>query len=245
MKIMKLIIQNNLSNHNEEIKWYLSSQIIWIGKAKDFKEVEKLKKTSYGSFEWLWSDADTILFSKEDLSFTGAVIKLAEPIKVIKKNIDLKMIEEKNGTIKLTEKKNFNSKLSYIAEYYSREDTMISYSKTWDKLERVILVNMTGNFSFVLQNNEMVGFVLKNASKHIISDDIHMDEGIGVVESDFALQLSAFLELVEMMESDIHEIEESELKKSFIRIYDEILSHEGTNYVALRDTILNVIDYMD
>ncbi len=44
MKTMKLIIDNNLSDINEEIRWYLSSQIIWIGKAKDYKEVEELKK---------------------------------------------------------------------------------------------------------------------------------------------------------------------------------------------------------
>ncbi len=74
-------------------------------------------------------------------------------------------------------------------------------------------MNMTGNFSFVLQNDEMVGFVLENASKHIISDSIHFVEERGAVEPDFSLKLSAFLELVEMMESEIPEIEESELKK--------------------------------
>lgn len=245
MKTMKLIIDNNLSDINEEIRWYLSSQIIWIGKAKDYKEVEELKKTSYGSFDWLWSDADTILFNKDDLKFSGAVIKLSEPINVIKEKSDIKQFEGRNGIIKLRDKKNFNSKLSYITEYYPREDKIISYSETWDKLERVVLVNMTGNFSFVLQNDEMVGFVLENASKHIISDSIHFVEERGAVEPDFSLKLSAFLELVEMMESEIPEIEESELKKSFAKIYEEILPYEGTNYIALRDTILNVIDYMD
>ncbi|WP_228469520.1 hypothetical protein [Paenibacillus sp. JNUCC31] len=245
MKTMKVIIDHNLSDINEEIRWYLSSQIIWIGKAKDYKEIEELKKTSYGSFDWLWSDADTILFNKDDLNFSGAVIKLTEPINVIKEESDIKQFEVKSGSIKLRVKKNFSNKLSHITEYYTKEDKIISYSEKWNKSERVVLVSMTGNFSFVLQTDEMVGFILVNASKHIISDGIHFVEARGAAEPDFSLKLSMFLELVEMMESEIPEIEESELKKSFAKIYEEILPYEGTNYIALRDTILNVIDYMD
>ncbi|AIQ11386.1 hypothetical protein [Paenibacillus durus] len=245
MKIMKLIIDNIQTIINEEIRWYLSSQIIWIGKAKDYKDIEELKKNSYGSFDWLWSDADTILFNKDDLKFSGAVIKLTEPINIIKEESDIKQIEVKHGSIKLREKKNFNSQLSYITEYYPREDKIISYSEKWDKLERVVLVDMTENFSFVLQNDEMVGFVLVNASKHVVSDSIHFVEERGTVEPDFSLKLSLFLELVEMMENEVAQIEETELKKLFTKIYEEILPYEGTNYIALRDTILNVIDYMD
>ena len=245
MIIMKLIIDNNLSTHNEEIRWYLSSQIIWIGKEKDYKEIEEMKKKSYGSFDWLWSDVDTILFNKDDLKFSGAVIKLAEPINVIKEESDIRHFEEINGSIILRDKENFSSKLSHITEYYPGEDKIISYSEKWDKLEQVVLVNMTGDFSFVLQNDEMVGFIFVNASKHIISDGIHFVEARGAVEPDFSLKLSMFLELIEIMESEIPEIEESELKKSFTKIYEEILPYEGTNYIALRDTILNVIDYMD
>lgn len=242
---MKLIIDNNSSYINQEIRWYLSSQTIWIGKAKDYKEINELKRTSYGSFEWLWSEADTILFNKADLQFSQAVIKLSEPINVIKEKSDIKQSQEKNGVIKVRDKKNFDCRLSCITEYYFREDKIISYSDTWDKLVPVVLVSLTGNFSFVLQNDEMVGFILENASKHIISDGIHFVEEKGAIELDFALKLSDFLELVEMMENKIPEIEESQLKKSFTKIYEEILPNEGTHYIALKDTILNVIDYMN
>ena len=244
MKIMN-IIDNNLNVINEEIRWYLSSQIIWIGKEKDYKEIENTKKNSYGSFDWLWSDVDTILFSKDNLEFSGAVIKLAEPINVIKTKSLNNQFEEKNGSIQLRDKKNFSSKLSHVTEYYTSEDKLVSYSEKWDKLKEVVLVNMTKNFSFVLQNDELVGFVLANASNHIISDNIYKVEDRGINKPDFAQKLSLFLELVKMMESEMPELDESELKKSFQKIYEEILNYKGTNYIALRDTIFNVMDYMD
>lgn len=84
MKNMKINIDVKQSLSNTEVRWYLTSQIVWIGKEKNYNEIEELKNTSYGSFNWLWSEADTILFNEEDLDFIGAVIKLNEPIAVKK-----------------------------------------------------------------------------------------------------------------------------------------------------------------
>ena len=60
---MEIMINERPIISNIEIRWYLSS--VWIGKEKNYYEIEMLKNTSYGSFNWLWSDVDTILFDKQ------------------------------------------------------------------------------------------------------------------------------------------------------------------------------------
>jgi hypothetical protein len=245
MKIMKIYFDEIQSMSNTEVRWYLSSQIVWIGREKNYDEIEKLKNISYGSFDWLWSDADTVLFNRDGLKFLGAVIKLKEPINVKRDKMDIKLIvEEKHGNIKIGEKKNFNCKLSDFTEYYVEDDIILSYSEKWNKKEPVVEIKLTVDFSVVLQNDEMVGFIIYNASKHLLPDGVHFVEDRGNVEPDLLIKLSSFFELIEMMDNDLTQNEESEIKNSFMEMYEEILPYDEPSYIALKDTILNVVDYM-
>ncbi|MEF7493600.1 hypothetical protein V4V34_03325 [Lysinibacillus sphaericus] len=115
---MKININNKQIISNTYVRWYLSSQIIWIGKEKNYNEIEELKNISYGSFEWLWSNSDTVLFNKEDLNFIGAVIKLNEPLMVKNIKMDKVLLEEREGNIEISEERNFKCNLSDFTEYY-------------------------------------------------------------------------------------------------------------------------------
>lgn len=92
---MKININNIQIISNTDVRWYLSNQIIWIGKEKNYDEIDELINKSYGSFKWLWSDSDTILFNKEDLNFIGAVIKLNKPIIVKSGKMNKVLLEER------------------------------------------------------------------------------------------------------------------------------------------------------
>lgn len=242
MKNMKINIDVKQSLSNTEVRWYLTSQIVWIGKEKNYNEIEELKNTSYGSFNWLWSDADTILFNEEDLDFRGAVIKLNEPIAVKKGGMDINLVEEKVGNIKISEKRNFNCKLSDFAEYYFEDDILLSYSDKWNGTSQSIEIKLTSDFSVVLQNNEMMGIVIYNASKHLLPDGMHQVVENEAVNADLCIKLCNFFELLEKMDDDL--AEESELKNAFMEIYEQALPYDEPNYIALRDTIINVVDYM-
>ncbi|MGV6935549.1 hypothetical protein ACWA2B_08520 [Paenibacillus sp. CMM36] len=245
MKNMKIIIDEKQSIiSNTEIRWYLSSQIVWIGKEKNYNEIEKLRNTSYGSFEWLWSDADTILFNRDGLGFIGAVIKLNEPIIVKKSKMDVKLIEEEYGDIKISDKSNFNCKLSDFTEYYVEEDILLSYSEKWSGTNPSIEIKMTSDFSVILQNNEMMGIVIYKASKHLLPDGIHQIGEVEDIKSDLRIRLGCFFELLEKMEDDLTQHEELELKNAFMEIYEQVLPYDAPSYIGLRDTILNVVDYM-
>lgn len=241
---MKIKIDDKQTISNTEVRWYLSSQIVWIGKEKNYSEIEEMKNTTYGSFNWLWSDVDTILFNREGLDFIGAVIKLDEPVMVKRGKMVINLIEQIYGNIKISEKRNFNCKLSDFTEYYVEDDILLSYSENWNGANPSIEIKVTSDFSVVLQNNEMMGFVIYNASKHLLPDSIHQIGENEDIESDFRIKLGSFFELLEKMDDDLTQYEESELKIAFMKIYEQVLPSDEPNYIALRDTILNVVNYM-
>ncbi|WP_342472617.1 hypothetical protein MHH70_04015 [Metasolibacillus sp. FSL H7-0170] len=242
---MKININNNQIISNTDVRWYLSSQIIWIGKEKNYDEIEELKNKSYGSFEWLWSDSDTILFNKEDLNFIGAVIKLSEPI--ISKNgkLDKVLLEEREGNIQISEERNFKCHLSDFTEYYIEEDNLLSYSEKWDRASLSIEVKITPDFSVFLQNNEMVGILIYNAKNHLLPDAIYQVDANENIDSNLCIKLGKFFELIERIDNDdLTQHEELKLKKAFLEIYEEVLPYNELSYVALKDTIVNVVDYL-
>ncbi|MDD1504378.1 hypothetical protein PVA17_16680 [Lysinibacillus sp. CNPSo 3705] len=242
---MKININNKQIISNTDVRWYLSSQIIWIGKEKNYDEIEKLKNKSYGSFEWLWSDSDTILFNKEDLNFIGAVIKLNEPIIVKMGKMDKVLLEEREGNIKISEERNFECNLSDFTEYYIEEDNLLSYSEKWDRANLSIEVKITSDFSVLLQNNEMVGILIYNASNHLIPDVVYQVDANENIDSNLCIKLGRFFELIEKIDNDdLTQHEELELKKAFLEIYEEVLPYNELSYVALKDTIVNVVDYL-
>ncbi|MFJ5562485.1 hypothetical protein [Lysinibacillus xylanilyticus] len=242
---MKISINNIQIISNTDVRWYLSSQIIWIGKEKNYDEIEELKNKSYGSFKWLWSDSDTILFNKEDLNFIGAVIKLNEPIMVKNRKNDKVLLEEREGNIKISEERNFECNLSDFTEYYIEEDNLLSYSEKWDRANLSIEVKITSDFSVLLQNNEMVGILIYNASNHLIPEAVYQVDANENIDSNLCIKLGRFFELIEKIDNDdLTQHEELEFKKAFLEIYEQVLPYNELNYIALKETILNVVDYM-
>jgi len=244
MKSMKVKINDKQSICNTEVRWYISSQVIWIGKEKNYYEIEDLINESYGSFKWLWSDDDTLVFNQDDLNFIGAVIKLNEPIVVKRDKFDAHITEEKCGNLEISERKNFNCKLSDFTEYHVEDDILLSYSKEWDVTNSTIEVKITSDFSIIIQNKEMMGIIIYKASTHLLPDGIHQ---IGINEdtkSDLCLKLANFFELLKKMDDDLSSHDESELKSAFLEIHEQILPFDEPNYIALRDTVWNVVDYL-
>ncbi|XKO53955.1 hypothetical protein ACI2WT_14265 [Lysinibacillus fusiformis] len=242
---MKININNKQIISNTYVRWYLSSQIIWIGKEKNYNEIEELKNISYGSFEWLWSNSDTVLFNKEDLNFIGAVIKLNEPLMVKNIKMDKVLLEEREGDIEISEERNFKCNLSDFTEYYIEEDNLLSYSEKWDRANLSIEVKITSDFSVFLQNNEMVGILIYNASNHLLPDEVYQVDANENIDSNLCIKLGRFFELLEKIDNDdLTQHEELELKEVFLEIYEEVLPYNELSYVALKDTIENVVDYL-
>ncbi|WP_414853401.1 hypothetical protein [Brevibacillus sp. IT-7CA2] len=241
---MKIQINDRQFISNSEVRWYMSSQVVWIGKEKNYYEIEELIGKCYGSYKWLWSDEDTILFDQEHLNFIGAVIKLNEPIIVKRDKININSIEEKYGSIEISEKRNFDCKLSDFTEYYLEDDILLTHSNKWDVNNFSIEIKITSDFSVIVQNNEMMGIMIYKASTHLLPEGIYQIGENENIDSDLCLKIASYFKLLEKIDDDLTQHEELELKKSFMEIYDQVLPYDKLGYIALRDTILNVVDYM-
>lgn len=243
---MKIELIDNLQSNicNSNVRWYLSSQEIWIGEEKDYQEIEKSIGKSYGSFKWLFSGADTILFDKVNLTFTTGVIKVNEPINVIEGNLEFININNREGTIKLIEANNSSCELSDCTIYYSNEDVLVSYRGNLELDDQIIVFSITKDFSFIVKDKALVGWILKNSSSHITKDEINYIDSAVQSTGYTADILVKYLNLINKLSEELTSEDEEKLINDFKTLYECIKTCTLPPIVAIKENILNVIDFM-
>lgn len=241
---MKVVIIDDLKNNIDDshVRWYLSSQEIWIGHEKNYEEIEESIEKSYGSFKWLFSEADTILFDKKNLKLTSSVVKVNEPINVTIRKLDV--INRREGTIKLVDASNFNCKLGNYTTYYSYEDTLVSCRNTFKLDNQIIALDITKDFSFIIKGNELVGWILKNSSRHLIVDEMNCIDSEFQSTDFIKITLIKYLKLIEKLNEELTSDEEEKLTNDFKVFYEYIKTCTLAPVAAIKESILNVLDFM-
>jgi hypothetical protein len=241
---MKVAIIDDLKNNIDDshVRWYLSSQEIWIGHERNYEEIEESIGKSYGSFKWLFSEADTILFDKKNLMFTSSVIKVNEPISLIEGKFEV--INRRKGTIKLVEASNFNCELGDRTTYYSDEDILVSAKNTLKLGDEIIELGITNDFSFIVKGDELVGCILKNSSRHLIVDRINCIDSQFQSTDFIKTTLINYLKLIEKLDEELTSDEEEKLMNDFKVLYEGIVTCTMEPVIAIKESILNVLDFM-
>lgn len=164
---MKVIekYQNSELNNND-VKWYLFDEHLWITKYRDYSEIEESILKSVGSFNWLYEINDTVLFNKEG-RFETAIIGLAGGIRVdeFKEYSDFIKTGRK-GDLFLAENKNIDFEFLESVVYAENEDTLYSFPTKYDNQENSIIF-IVDDFGFVIIRHQLKGWFLKRASEHV------------------------------------------------------------------------------
>lgn len=243
---MKVILIDNLKSKidNSHVRWHLSSQQIWIGQEKNYYEIEESIGKSYGSFNWLFSGEDTILFDKEILKLKSGVIKVNEPINVTTRNLELFNINNREGTIKLFEPSNASCELGDYTIYYSNEDALVSSRGMLKVDDQTIVMDITKDFSFIIKEDELVGWILRNSSRHLVGDDMNcIDSGSHSVDF-IKTTLVKYLILIESLNKELTIDDEEKLMNDFKTLYECLETCTLTPVVVIKESIINILDFM-
>lgn len=240
---MEIIISDGNSNFTDlEIRWYLSSQNIWIGKYKKYSEIEDLIPKSYGSFQWLWSGADTLLFDRDKLNLNTAILKVKEPINLNADRFNTNYTENIKSSICIKNKENFSISISDSVDYFYKDD--ILFSQVYDfKDVKAIKCMITEDFGFIIQNNLLMGWILYNASTHISPDEnsiIHKRDSIPYLKE----VLTDYLSIVKNIDNNLTENEEGNLRNLLTRLYNKVNDFSESQFQAIKASILNTLEYL-
>lgn len=216
---MKVIRKNQYSLLlNNDVKWYLFDEKLWITKCKDYSEIEKSILKSIGSFNWLYEINDTLLFNMEG-GFETAIIDLAGKIATDTYSQYANIIQiGKKGNIFLEEKKNSDFEFSSSVIYSEDNDALYSFPISLEK-EKLSIVFVVDDFGFVIVDHDLQGWILKNASQYIyIAEENNQDITPHILARYFkALEMLGkkgdSTELKKMLEED--EIQKSKFFQAF------------------------------
>lgn len=165
---MKVLIKEQISNlSSDDIQWYLSDEKLWITTYKEYLDIERNIKNSVGSFNWLYEVNDTVLFNKNDKRLETVIIDLSG--KIITSDFENSIIDfqnEKKGEIFFAEDKNCILEFPSPVKYIKNFDCLIAFPEKLKK-KKVSVTFAADDFGFIIFNNQLEGWVLKNASYYI------------------------------------------------------------------------------
>ena len=228
---MRIITRNQLSNlSNRDIKWYLLDEKLWITKYYEYADVEDSIEWSIGSFNWLCEVNDTLLFNKENGRFETAIIDLSE--KIVIADIDdlfLSIKKEQKGELFLKEKKNCNFEFSSMVIYQKKWDCLVSFPTNFVN-QNLEIVYIVSDFGFIIMNDQLKGWILKNASKHICTSEAN--ENLYDNHIDLLVDYLYALNLWEENEEN-----DTNLKE----LMDIVKTKQDTISLAIKECITNIL----
>ncbi|MHC5215109.1 hypothetical protein ACYSNR_00470 [Enterococcus sp. LJL128] len=225
------------------VRWYPASQEIWIGEEKNYKEIEEKIPKSYGSFQWLFSEDDTLLFDRKSMLLTSAIIKISEPIIVESNNFSYSL-ETIEGTLELEDKGNLFMHLSDQTIYYKNQDILLSYNEELKDFNQVVLVKLTEDFSFVLRENQLLGFLLRNSSRHVLPESKYIVQDRNEEIKQNREVLTDYLNLIQLLDLDLTDKKEKVLEAKFQEIVERLETNSSDFSEGIKESIENILDFM-
>ena len=196
---MKVVVKEEKCGlNNEDIKWYLCDGLLWITKYNEYEDVEKSIGQTIGSFNWLYKINDTVLFQKKIGKFETAIIDLTS--KGSPGNAEtLFPIGEKRvmrGNLYLQDMRNQDYEFSEQAYYNGHVDFLYSIPRNL-KSDKTVVLFIVDDFGFIIEESELKGWILKNASNHV-----HIDGMEKKLCLDGASLLSRYIEELNLWEEN-------------------------------------------
>lgn len=228
---MNVRIENGSSGlQNSDIRWYLSDEELWITKYESYCDIEKSIANSEGSFNWLYDINDTVLFEKDSKKFETAIINLSNIITTVKfEDMLIDEYTKKDGNIFFVSKMGDFFQFPHKIIYEEDRDFLFSFQ---GKVSNVVLVSITDDFGFFVENGILCGWILKNASRYVhtsLSEEHNGKETKGI--------LYKYLTNLKVYEDN----EDDEVLKE---MYQEI--KEYTDYMSLevKKCLKNILDLL-
>ena len=225
---MKISIKNQISNlSNHDIKWYLFDEKLWITKYNEYADVEKSIERSKGSFNWLYEINDTVLFNNETGEFETAIIDMSGKIKTGDLDDFLISIKRKEkGGLFLAEKTYCDFEFSSLITYSKNSDCLISLPEKLT-IEDLSILFIVDDFGFIVMNNQLEGWILKNASKYI-----YIYEKISDNNPELLARYLNALNLWEVNDDDTEELK---------KLLESIKTKNDFFSLAIKDSIMNIL----
>lgn len=224
-----------LDINNNDIKWHLLEEQLWITRYDRYGDVERHLPDLCGSFNWLYEVNDTMLFEKKTGTFQLGIIDLSGKMIVLKDSIQKKYCEM-TGNIFIAENKNCDFEFSQKVKYIKTDDCLLCESVNRKASESTKVVFLTSDFGFLISNDLLCGWILKNASEHIYLPDGQKILGMNEADSYDRELLCEYLSLLRQWEED--EQETDDLKKLWMKVEKK---SDGLS-LSVKECLANILE---
>ena len=110
--------------------------------------------------------------------------------------------------------------------------------------DQTIVLDITKDFSFIIKEDELAGWILKNSSRHLVGDDMNcIDSGSHSVDF-IKTTLVKYLILIESLNKELTIDDEEKLMNDFKTLYECLETCTLTPVIVIKESILNILDFM-
>ncbi len=231
---MRIVIRDTkLPLCDQDIRWYLSGEQLWITKYANYTEIEKSIGQSRGSFNWLYENNDTLLFSDKTGEFHTAIISLSGKIKSIK-SPEKRLIWSNHRPKSMRLKKTGYSEFEFVfpVTYEQENDFLSSYPDDLADKDFSV-VSISKDYGFIVLDNTIAGWYLHHASMHVLpSKEIYDRQKTGS-----ANLLSEYINLLNSWET-------GDTNAMDLTVFlNKVQGKEDNISVAVRECLANILRY--
>ena len=241
---MKIIVKENIKNNftDKNVRWYLADGNIWIGLEKTYEEIEESIPESYGSFIWLNNGADTLLFDKTKALFLTGILDVMEPIN-LESVILNKDINYVTGTIEIVKKEHCFFTFESEIIYDINQDALISCPDNNLRDNSIIVVELSNDFNFIVKENKLIGWILRNASQHItVAKNNIIECGLDAENLNLLkTSLIKYIKAINKLDTDFL----TEALEDLRSLYEELKLNNLFQINVIKESILGILDFHD
>lgn len=241
---MNIIIKENIEKNftDKNVRWYLSDGSIWIGLEKTYEEIEDRISESYGSFRLFNNGADTLLFDKINALFSTGILDVIEPIN-LESNVFDNDINCVTGTIEIVKKEHCDFMFESDITYDINQDALISCPDNNLRDNSIIIVKLTNDFNFIVKENKLVGWRLRNAAQHIrVAKNNTIEYGLDVENLNLLRAcLVKYIKGINKLDTDFS----TEALEDLRSLYEELKLNNLSQINVIKESILGILDFYD
>lgn len=231
---MRIVVQETkLPLCDQDIRWYLSGEQLWITKYASYTEIEKSIGQSRGSFNWLYESNDTLLFCDKTGEFHTAIISLSGKIKSIDPpEKRLTWSDDGPKTMRLEKPGYSGFEFVFPVTYERQNDFLSSFPDDLEDKDFSV-VSISKDSGFIIFDNAIVGWYLRHASIYVLPSR----ETYNCKKTGSTNLLSEYINLLNSWEAgDANVIDLTVL-------LNEVQDKEDNISVAVRECLVNIMRY--
>jgi hypothetical protein len=225
--------------------WSLAGREIWAHFPVGEQEYEAFFATAYGSWPFLWSGEDTVLFSKESRLLYNVSLKLPDTVQVVNRDFCTSNCVQGSGQLLLPQGIKFSLDRVGAAAYNQQTDIYFFYLVAAEGEQQDFSYDCSlevfPDLFILFHQQHYVGWKLQQASTHLTSSE-HKPLALPLTTPSLRAYLADYFTFFTDSMAEQMEDRDERVRLQLLAFQAEVARQQDARFQPISEGLLNLLD---